>query len=1157
MASSVTIKAIEASAVHQIQAGQVIVDLCSVAKELVENSFDAGATVLDVRFKNQGLDSIEVQDNGTGIASHNYESVALKHYTSKLESYDDLSTLQTFGFRGEALSSLCALSKFSVITCTQEDVPRATKLEFETSGKLKSTSVVSGQRGTTVIVEDLFRNLPVRRRELERNIKREWGKVINLLNQYACIQTGVKFTVQQQPTKGKRMVMFGTKGNPSTRENIINIFGVKTMNALVAMDLRLELIPTTGPLDKGKLKEGTTAEVRIVGFVSKPVHGEGRQTPDRQMFYVNGRPCGLPQFAKVFNEVYRSYNSSQSPFIFADIQLDTHLYDVNVSPDKRTILLHDQGQMLDNLRESLIELFETQDVTIPVSQTPGHTQSRPKPSASVRSETPSTVLARSARATTVGTLQSVEVSSPIRRGKSTKDSDDESEHAEQDEADGSDAGDVEQNDQDAESTVSTEAVVKPKGPALLDGWLGGSAATRVPQETRTTIHREGSEDITEDVESVTSSQREEEEYREAARARFQQATERRADVNKPFSQPIPKFNAKSRQANQRPEPDPNDPRTRDYYDIDLSDEDETEPSVPSIPPPSQPPAPRSTLLASSRPLRRSTQEVATITIGDHTVTSVIGNPAKRPRMDETLHLAKAANASQRGKRTVPIPSFGGRLTQMFAAMEEKNRGKSGRGLEVTTEEIEVDDDEEEDDDMEIENRGIGSSDEEVEEEDSLFVANAKLDTAGYKSEGSHSSGNDEVSVNEDHHSDVAMDDIPDHPDDEKSQSDHDEHVGSDNCHHDSGDDEYLDEEEKKAREDNKVQEMINAAEVAISATTEESEKRSNMLLKGKTKPKDATVNLTTNIKINEEQIRQRITSLAKHLPVPQPKALSTEDDPDNLDAEDAEEKLSLKISKSDFGKMKIIGQFNLGFVLAVREASFSSSSTPSSTPQGTNQSIISSQPSPQQQKEDDELFIIDQHASDEKYNFERLQATTTVQSQRLVQPKTLDLTALEEEIILENLPALERNGFIVQVDTSGDKPVGSRCQLLSLPLSRETTFSLSDLEELIFLLGDNPTSSATTIPRPSKVRKMFAMRACRSSIMIGKALSKRQMENVVRHMGEMEKPWNCPHGRPTMRHLCGLGGAWDNGRMWEEGDGFVGEEKRRVDWKGWAKSQAK
>ena len=98
-----TIKAIEGRSVHQIQSGQVIVDLNSVVKELVENSLDAGATSIDIRFKNQGLDSIEVSDNGKGISPDDYETIALKHYTSKLSSYEDLTSLQTFGFRGEAL----------------------------------------------------------------------------------------------------------------------------------------------------------------------------------------------------------------------------------------------------------------------------------------------------------------------------------------------------------------------------------------------------------------------------------------------------------------------------------------------------------------------------------------------------------------------------------------------------------------------------------------------------------------------------------------------------------------------------------------------------------------------------------------------------------------------------------------------------------------------------------------------------------------------------------------------------------------------------------------------------------------------------------------------------------------------------------------------
>ena len=143
-----------------------------------------------------------MQDNGSGIAPEDYGTIALKHYTSKLSTYDDLSSLQTFGFRGEALSSLCALSKFHIITARAPDGPKGTKLEFEQSGKLKSTSVVAARQGTTVVVETLFHNLPVRRKELEKNVKREYSKVLEMLQAYACISTGVKFTVSNHVPKG-------------------------------------------------------------------------------------------------------------------------------------------------------------------------------------------------------------------------------------------------------------------------------------------------------------------------------------------------------------------------------------------------------------------------------------------------------------------------------------------------------------------------------------------------------------------------------------------------------------------------------------------------------------------------------------------------------------------------------------------------------------------------------------------------------------------------------------------------------------------------------------------------------------------------------------------------------------------------------------------
>jgi DNA mismatch repair protein PMS2 len=1059
----------------------------------------------DVRFKNQGLDSIEIQDNGYGISPQNYETLALKHYTSKLSTYADLTSLQTFGFRGEALSSLCALSQFSVVTCTQEEAPKAKKLEFEASGKLKSTTVVSGHKGTTVIVENLFYNLPVRRRELERKVKREWGKVINLLNQYACVQTGVKFSVSQQPTKGKRMLLFSTKGNPTTRDNIINVFGVKSMAALITLDLTLELVPTHNPLHKRKADDDDgTREIRVKGHVSRPTHGEGRQTPDRQMFYVNGRPCGLPQFAKVFNEVYRSYNSSQSPFIFADIQLDTHLYDVNVSPDKRTILLHDQGQMLDNLRESLVELFEKQDVTVPSSQLLTGKQTPFKKPSVIRRDTPGSERSESTRA------------SPFQQQSSAPGNhEEEPEPADEDEDDNDngssddDSGNVRlsvtnRNARRASSKKSSAADTGAQN--LMSRWVERKTDGQEPTKTRypATVFQAGRQ-TTPVQQSILSAFR-----RDHHPPQISPEDEVASSQEEPEeTSPLPdgaKVTSGQQATADRADRLVQDARSEaNEASGDDQDGERRESPIPAIAPLSQP---RPTLPPSTKSPRRPEQQVATIRIGDQTVTGVIGAPPKRPRTDS----APTSPARKRvAKPSVPLPSFGGRLTQLFAASGASQR----QSIEDGDAEDASDDDPERDE-----------SEEEVpkensdDQEDSLFVSQDE--------EGSPSAADEdqepELNILE---PDEEVESGPegeeqDHPAttrDEEPENDRVSEVGSDMPTQNDPDGDYVDLDDEVAQGSPNPE----VPEIGPVEPSEDSLKRQQMLLKGGAKRKDSTIQYLQTLRTNESSVRQQLNSWQSSLSAFSARTDIPSDSSAGLDADDAEAKLSLKISKSDFSKMKIVGQFNLGFIIAVREAE------PSSSEGG------------EERHRDDEVFIIDQHASDEKFNFERLQSTTVVQSQRLVQPKTLDLTAMEEEVIMENIPALETNGFQVRIDD--DSPVGSRVQLLSLPLSRETTFGLADLEELIFLLGDNPSSSATTVPRPSKVRKMFAMRACRSSIMIGKALSGKQMGTVVRHMGEMEKPWNCPHGRPTMRHLCGLG-QWDESGWREDGEGGT-------DWAAW------
>ncbi|KAF5659365.1 DNA mismatch repair PMS2 [Fusarium heterosporum] len=983
-----TIKQIDGRTVHQIQSGQVIVDLCSVVKELVENSVDAGASSIDIRFKNQGLDLIEVADNGTGIAPANYPSVALKHHTSKLSSYSDIATLETFGFRGEALASLCALSNVSITTCQQGEAPKGTKLSFEPSGALSGTAVVASSKGTTVSVERLFHNLPVRRRELERNIKREWNKVIALLGQYACIQTNLKFSVSQQPTKGKRIHLFSTKGNQTTRENIINIFGAKTMTVLVPLDLSLEMQPsTTGPSSQvDPTHKSISKEVRIVGHVSRPSHGDGRQTPDRQMFFVNGRPCGLPQFAKAFNEVYKSYNSSQTPFIVADIQLDTHLYDVNVSPDKRSILLHDQNQLLDNLRASLTNLFDSQDYSVPTSQLLSFKN-------------------RTEKQTTGNTpFKPLSITPTKIRSASDRD-------LESDEEDSDEDTPVSKVPPGAARRIrgSRSLSKDTNGQNLISGWVERGVSSR--SGIRDSPIRPVAQ-----VSAPPDSPRNSNTRQEPSLFVKSPSPSSESDENDAAkSLPVRDFN-KQLKANSltKHTTSTNSPSA----------------SVDS-----------GTQIPATKPIRRGQEELEPINelkaIRRHAkpevTTVLVGDEVVQGAVNAFNDYGQETAASL--KDDIPMPSFGSRLTQIYSAgartaeqkKEPLHSSPSGSDSDVLTSS------ESEDIDTNIKNTASNPADtRDTARESAISVS--------------------ETEQSEGHHADSVS---------------------------------------------------LNSHQAPLPTETVTSDHK-NQPLKSSIRKKESTAQLLQQLRTDESRIKSGMVSWANGLG--SNPALMIDDEVTGIEAANAEEKLSLTIARKDFLRMKIAGQFNMGFIIASR---------PANTRPGEELEAA----------ENDELFIIDQHATDEKYNFERLQEIQTVQSQRLVHPKRLELTALEEEIVLQNIPAIEANGFKVHVDMSGDEPVGSRCEVLALPMSREVTFSLTDLEELIALLGEE-SSESKHIPRPSKVRKMFASRACRSSVMIGKALTHGQMETLVRHMAELDKPWNCPHGRPTMRHLCQLD-SWD------------------------------
>lgn len=999
-----TIKPIEASSVHQIQSGQVIVDLCSVVKELVENALDADASSIEVRFKNYGLDAIEVQDNGTGIAEANYESLGLKHYTSKLSTYDDLTQLQTFGFRGEALSSLCALSTLTVTTAQAHEAPKGKKLEFETSGKLKSSGLIAATKGTIVSVEGLFSKLPVRQKELSKNIKREYGKVLGLLHAYACISTQVKFTVKNALPKARSTVAFSTKGNATTRDNIANVYGAKTLPHLIELDLQLEV--EANPAQSKDDDADALKVVKVVGHISRPIYGEGRQTPDRQMFYVNGRPCGLPQFAKAINEVYKSYNVSQSPFIFADFRMDTNSYDVNVTPDKRTIYLHDAAALTDRLKAELTKNFDLTEQTIPQSQMSNLRLPSFKPLSVSRS----------------ASRDDEELDTPLAQA------------SDKDHGPGRHPMNKEDDDEpDASNTP----------PSLFKSHFGNITSTREEQpQSRKPIDPDKVQKAQEKQAAKIAEAVEKAQKRSNGIDKYDDVRELNAGAGKnnaPDEEDeeedeqllhvhVRDFNARMNDAKQ-PE---GVSRSRSY---DANEE-----------PRSKEHSDEMVLIPAS--VERSAQRRVSPESTGRSVTDAIG-------------ISKLVSQQGRGGRTQPKPSQFSQRLRKFDMVEQDQPEELPNGEDQTSEH----DDEDEQPSL---TQGISKA---------LPWADVQSTTRP------RPVVEDQIGL---------VSNVPTNTQAIQLNAAKDAEANAD-----------------RTQEEYRVAELIRMAENANYVNSKEHQRRINQALKGGTK--DTTVSTVAVLNVELDALAEAASEYKTRLKAMNAAPMVIKDDQDFGE----EERLSLTISKSDFSQMHIAGQFNLGFIIALRPKHDEDAS-----------------------RQKDELFIVDQHASDEKYNFERLQIETTVGNQRLVHPILLDLTAVEEEVVLENTKMLQQNGFIMDADLSGGLPVGQRCRLLSLPLSKEVTFNTKDLEELIHLLSESHVSADSAfVPRPSKVRKMFAMRACRSSIMIGKTLSMKQMRSVLDHMGQIDKPWNCPHGRPTMRHLISLDDL-DN-RLWREGDNVV------------------
>ncbi|KYO01395.1 putative DNA mismatch repair protein PMS1 [Plasmodium gaboni] len=334
------IKNIGEESIHNICSSQVIFTLSSVVKELVENSIDANASEIKIKLVESGIKLIEVNDNGVGIKKINFENICARHATSKIKDFNDIhSSLNTLGFRGEALNSLCMLSNVNITTKNEEN-DHAYLLKFDKLGRLYHEEPIARLRGTTVSCENIFHNIPIRKKDFIKNIKTQLSDLLLLMQQYAIIYHNIKFVIYNIVTfKGctKNMNLLITNGSDSIKKNFYSIYGKRNIGNLIEFNV-----------------DGNEWNIR--GYISDS--NSGRRDKDLQFYYINSRPIHiLKNVNKLINTIYREFNSRLYPIIICNILSDTKNIDVNVTPDKREVFFTFEQEMCEHMKTVLVKLF--------------------------------------------------------------------------------------------------------------------------------------------------------------------------------------------------------------------------------------------------------------------------------------------------------------------------------------------------------------------------------------------------------------------------------------------------------------------------------------------------------------------------------------------------------------------------------------------------------------------------------------------------------------------------------------------------------------------------------------------------------------------------------------------------------------------------------
>ncbi|KAK4068529.1 uncharacterized protein Triagg1_7177 [Trichoderma aggressivum f. europaeum] len=341
------IRALDPDVVNKIAAGEIIVAPVHALKELVENAVDAGSTSLEILVKDGGLKLLQITDNGSGIEKEDLEILCVRHTTSKISTFEDLSSIATYGFRGEALASISHIAHLEVTTRTKE-TPYAWRANYRDgkpvpgNGEISAEPrMVAGRPGTQVTVEDLFFNVPTRRRAF-RNYADEFHKIIDMTWRYAIHCKGVGFSCR----KFGELPTISVKAEQTVEERIRYIYGGSLANEMIEIFVSDD-------------RWGFSAN----GYVTNANHHTKKTT---FILFINHRCVESSTMKKALEQIYTSFlPKGGRPFIYLSLEIDPARVDVNVHPTKREVHFLNEEEVI----QAICETVESELTAVDASRT--------------------------------------------------------------------------------------------------------------------------------------------------------------------------------------------------------------------------------------------------------------------------------------------------------------------------------------------------------------------------------------------------------------------------------------------------------------------------------------------------------------------------------------------------------------------------------------------------------------------------------------------------------------------------------------------------------------------------------------------------------------------------------------------------------------------